>query len=119
MMSMKELMESKTKAYDHSSDDNGSYYRTDSEKEEPPMEEDSDDFKDVTTFDQTEDEREDIDDPSDTGSHKPASSKRTKRSATRSNGESPAAKKQHSRLQDGGKGRGRGGRTREKSPIHK
>ena len=108
MMSMKELMESKTKAYDRSSDDNDNYRSDYSEgEEEPAMEEDQDDFKEVTEFNNT-----DIDDINDTVSSSP---KRSKRSAPRTNGESPAAKKSHSRL-SGAKGRGAGGRVRDRTP---
>ena len=116
MMSMKQLLESKTKAYDRSSDSD-SYYDKHSDREEPEENDDLDEFKEVTTFDNTEDENEEMTEPSSAGTSKSAK-QRAKRSAPRSKGESPASKKQHSRLAPGGMGRGRGaGRIRETSPI--
>jgi hypothetical protein len=131
MMSMKQLMESKTQAYDRPSDDEEEdYYDGDSDhEEEPAMEEDSDDFKEdaedskeATKSDGSD--NDEIDDPS-TSEHKSESgSRRSKRSATRPKGESPAGKKANSlpttgRTASGRGGRGRGaaaGRVRERTP---
>jgi hypothetical protein len=115
MMSMKELMESKTKAYDRSSEDEEDYFSGDSNRdEEPDMEEDQDDFREVTDFDRND--NEEIEDPST------SSPKRSKRSAPRTQGESPAAKKSNSQPAggNGGRGgRGKGGRVRERTPPPK
>jgi hypothetical protein len=116
MMSMKELMESKHQSFDKPSDEEEDYLSESDEEDEPDMEEDDDEFKEVTEFDKTD--NEEIDDPSTSGN-----SKRSKRYSQRSKGESPAKKKQHSQLAGsqqssgkGGRGRGAGGRIRERTP---
>jgi hypothetical protein len=120
MMSMKELMESKTHAYDRSSDDDEKDYwdgESEPDEEEPAMEEDQEDFKEVTDFEKPIDEE--IEEPSMSDNSKwESTNKRPKRTATRSQGESPAGKKAHSQL-SGGRGRGKGGRIRERTPPPK